>query len=186
MARSDVANFKPRPAVVTAVRDAAQQIVEQWRAQRPNDPVWPQWITADAGANPADGATYVFRSTFDMTTGSVTLGGFVGAVDGYVKSIRLNGKDASGADDKLHPRSDDPGRLAITGFVEGTNTLEVVVVGGMPDGSPSGEGPVSLLVTLEGATFPREHAGAATSARGLRRPCAAERRPANRRLLTDR
>jgi hypothetical protein len=157
VARSDNAKFKPRPAVVTEIRDpryvSNQSDRSRWIAATGGGPVMP------------DGVTYTFRTTFDLKgmrpSTAVLRGRFV--VDNHIRAIRLNGHEVPipkhGHEEFgfFHTFSID------RGFVEGINVVDIEVENGDPQAIML-TSPMCLLVELEGwafSTWPGSSTGAA-------------------------
>ncbi len=131
VARSDQPNFKPQPAVVTAVgRSSPPPFLE-------NVPRRSQWIsTANGLPLLPDGVTYTFRTAFEMTAFQprtpVLRGRFI--ADNFVIAIRLNGEAAGvpaiDSYDSNYPLEQFHPFTINKGFVEGTNILEIDVFNG--------------------------------------------------------
>ncbi len=148
VARSDDPKFKPRPAVVTRVKE--------WHYGR-NEPAQSQWIST-AGDLPdlPNGVTYTFRTTFELRDAAPETAFLRGwfLADNHVNAIRLNGKELTVPEHGYSsPFTMFHKFLAHKGFVEGTNVLEIDVYnGGPPDNpEPFEAGPMALHVDLEGA-----------------------------------
>ena len=142
VAVSNDPHFKPRPAVVTVVAPNCL----------PNNPDWSQSVST-AGDLPRlpHNVTWTFRTTFELpglVPGTAALQGHF-LVDNHVSAIRLNGRPVQVPE---HP-FDDYGMFynfaADKGFVEGLNTLEIVVFNGRP-GTTDPASPMLLRVELKG------------------------------------
>ncbi len=144
-ARSDDPQFKPRPAMVTS------NIPGVWAG---NESQQSQWISANS-ASPAmpDKVTYTFRTTFELADASpekaVVHGWFM--ADNHVRAIRINGRPVSvpehdfyGPFDRFHPFT------IRSGFVRGTNVLDIEVVNGTPHDNRHLT-PMGVRVELRGA-----------------------------------
>lgn len=115
-----------------------------------------KWISPAANANQEFGpfATYIFRTTFDLTglvPSSASLSG-QWASDNQTMEIRLNGVNMLAAPNCADSLVDvtcfttfDPFSIS-SGFVAGVNTLDFVVVNGF--------GPVGLRVEVAGSADP--------------------------------
>ena len=127
VARSDDPKFKPRPAVVTACDPG----------YLPNYPEQSQWLST-AGDLPLlpEGVTYTFRTTFELSRilpDTAVLWGRALA-DDHIDAIRLNGRS-------LRVPEHGYGESftywhefkATSGFLEGTNSLEIDVFNGGHD-----------------------------------------------------
>jgi hypothetical protein len=132
VARSDDAEFKPRPAVVRGLE--AEIFLK-------DDPAHSQWLSLAAGdvAFPEE-VVYVFRTTFDLTgrlpSRAVLHGKFL--ADDRLVGIRLNGRRLPVP---LH-RDGMPflawtGFQVSSGFVSGKNVLEFDVLNANPYLSPN-------------------------------------------------
>jgi hypothetical protein len=163
VAISNEPSFKPCPAVV------ADATIGPWLA---NESGASQWITF-----PGDRwkcVDYTFRTTFDLTglrpATAVLLGRFI--ADNYVRAIRINGRDVPVPSNPRTPPFDIFRRFSITsGFVEGVNTLEIVVGNNQPESPPEAFSPMGLRVELTGTAIQKTEA----AQEGRPEPTAAKR-----------
>jgi hypothetical protein len=146
--RSDEPKFKPRPALV---RGPSYDAME-------NDPQRSQWISLiDGEVNLPEEVVYMFRTTFDLTgmrpSTAVVRGKLI--ADDRVAVIRLNGRNLA-----VPAQPDGSPFLYWTqfrltsGFVKGTNVLEIGVLNADPTKSTVGRrdaaSQMRLRVELEG------------------------------------
>jgi hypothetical protein len=142
-ARSDDPQFQPQAAVVAATP----------RAYLPNDPSRSQWISTAGNLPSMPEAQFTFRTTFQLAEASpdsiVLQGGFI--VDNCVKAILINGKSISAPEHRNHPPFDQFSPFVVrSGFVKGTNVLEIEVYNfpsARKHGAPT---PMALRVELRG------------------------------------
>ena len=145
VARSDDPNFKPRPAVVTAVGP-------EFAA---NDPGQSQWISLGNGPPILlPGVACTFRTTLEIRRGTPDrdLPDLAGRFRAYnhVKAFRLNGKDLRMSEPHAVAGDSRPlKRLAVAekgeGWVEGLNHVELEVSNESPLRA-AGSGPILLRV----------------------------------------
>ena len=144
-------HFKPRPAVVTRISPSPDYLA--------NEPERWQWISAvgDLVRLPEE-VTYTFRTTFEISgalPGTAILRGTF-LVDDHVNAIRLNGRNV---DVPEHSYGDTSATLyhdftATSGFVEGTNVLEIDVFnGGYAIAEPGRTSFMLLRVKLDGSVL---------------------------------
>ena len=158
VARSDDAKFKPQPAVV--VRAGGPEDLQ-------NDPTRSQWLSPFGDVVLPEDVVYVFRTTFDLKeasfAGAALRGKFI--ADDRVVAIRLNGRNLS----VPLQHDGEPFRYwtkfhAATGFVKGTNVLEIDVLNANPLTSPSqrrtAKSRMCCRIEMEGEVF-RDPASAA-------------------------
>ncbi|MBN1395854.1 MAG: FecR domain-containing protein, partial [Pirellulales bacterium] len=157
VARSDAADFEPRPAAVTSIT---------YGTFRVNDPARSQWISVAGDLPDLPPVSYTFRTTFELNGVSletvVLQGRFI--ADNHVDAIRINGRSVPVPDHgyekpfyAFHP-------FAIKdGFVEGTNVLEFEVSNTSPDSRPTLVSPMILRVELYGSAFRGRQAAPAAS-----------------------
>jgi hypothetical protein len=141
IAVSDRPKFQPHPAVVA--------FVPGWLR---NEPDQSQWIAPekDPGKEP-DGATYVYRTTFDlagMDSKTAFLRGQF-SVDDQVTAIRVNGQEVSILGQDREGTYSRMYQFAVRqGFVDGLNTLDFEVKN---LGNKSLVSPTGLLVEIRGS-----------------------------------
>ena len=145
VARSDDPRFKPRPAVVTHINYS-------WPESRPNAPAESQWLSVDRELTPVPNwVTYTFRTTFEvpgLLPGSAVLRGrFI--ADNHVKAVRLNGVAMSVDEHGYSELVWFAGFSGKKGFVEGTNTLEIDVDNGDPNGGDAGASVSAMMLRVE-------------------------------------
>jgi hypothetical protein len=149
VARSDDPDFKPQPAVV----------VVPIPANGADNPSRSQWIALSRDYYLPDDVVYVFRTTFDMTgilpSRAMMRGRFI--ADDHVVAVRLNGH-------RINVPVQHEGEPYVywstfsthTGFVKGTNVLEIEVLNASPYISPSerhatkSRSPTYCIVELDG------------------------------------
>jgi hypothetical protein len=151
VARSDDPKFKPRPAVV--VPPGGPDELE-------NDAAHSQWLSPLREVVLPEEVVYVFRTTFDLTGKSlskaVLQGKFI--ADDRVVAIRLNGH---GLNVPLQHEGEPfiywSRFFASSGFVKGTNVLEIDVLNANPFTPPgkrrTARSRVCCRVELEGAVL---------------------------------
>jgi hypothetical protein len=129
VARSDDPNFKPRPAVVTAVGP-------NYLA---NDPAEAQWISlSDGPPELPNGVTCIFRTTFEVRGAKLTdpmpdlAGRFGFGANTRVKAIRVNGKNVYAPKDAGGLRAQISVPPAGKRWVEGVNYVELDVTNDDP------------------------------------------------------
>ncbi len=134
-------NFKPQAAITMTVDDPCYHKYESTRSQ---------WISVPQNASKPDGL-YTYRTQFDLAgldpKTAILNGGFT--VDNHVMAIRLNGHDTPVPSHNDDGQWDGLCRFTIRGqqFVEGINTLEIVVRNNYV---PPGNNPMALRVELQG------------------------------------
>lgn len=112
------------------------------------------WIAPNTSTNGDSGATYTYRTTFDLTGFNPASASFFGrwASDDYGVEIYLNGVAQNIAD---HPSYTTWSSFSVnSGFISGVNTLDFVVLN-------SGGGPTGLRVELKSDASPVPVPGAA-------------------------
>jgi hypothetical protein len=151
VARSDDAKFKPQPAVV--VRAGSPADLQNDRARS-------QWLSLFGDVVLPEDVVYVFRTTFDLKGASFARAALRGKfiADDRVVAIRLNGRNLN----VPLQRDGEPFRYwtkfhAATGFVKGTNVLEVDVLNANPLTSPgqrrTAKSRMCCRVEMEGEVF---------------------------------
>jgi hypothetical protein len=149
VARSDDPHFKSRPAIVVAPIPA----------NGVDNPARSQWIAPAADFWLPDDVVYVFRTTFDLAgilpSRATLRGRFI--ADDMVTAVRLNGHRLKvPLQHEGEPFTRWTSFSTNTGFVKGTNVLEVDVLNANPGQSPSerhatkSRSPIYCIVELEG------------------------------------
>jgi hypothetical protein len=151
VARSDDPKFKPQPAIVVRAGSPADL---------QNDPARSQWLSPLGDVVLPEDVTYVFRTTFELKEPSLARAALRGKfiADDRVVAIRLNGRNLS-----VPLQHDGEPFLywtkfrANSGFVKGTNVLEIDVLNANPLTSPgqrrTAKSRVCCRVEMEGEVY---------------------------------
>jgi hypothetical protein len=146
VARRGDPGFKPQAAVVTV---AAREYLQ-------NDPARSQWISTSGRLRPMPRGWYTFRTTFDLVgrapESAVLRGRFF--ADNHVDAIRLNGHSVTVPEHGTSAPFDQFHSFAAkSGFVAGTNVLEIVVYNLPSLRLQRDDTPMALRVELEGVAL---------------------------------
>ena len=134
VARGDDPHFKPRAAVVTVAAPV----------YLPNDPSRSQWLSTAGNLPPEPGVRFLFRTTFELAEASpdaiVLRGRFI--ADNSVSAMRINGKSVSVPKHRCNAPFDEFSPFSVSsGFVKGTNVLEIEVSNFASTINPGGPNP---------------------------------------------
>lgn len=145
IAISDVPDFKPRQAVVTATPPYNRWL---WNAPRRG-----QWISLKDGPADVPSGTYTFRTTFQLSKDGLNAAAISGSfwADNHVEAIRINGRSVKVSEHGYNVPFVEPVRFVVNeGFVEGENVLEFDVLNGGGDNAfPDMPNPMGLRVEMK-------------------------------------